>query len=476
MKVFSDLAGNTFVDSIISKVEKNKTSICNIEPLSGNDSSVLNLTDTSVEISKSLINTKLNNISLPYEDSGDSLIFSNKDLIQLGYSVGDSVCFGVLNGGAATSYYDEGKNSSFDSQLFEKTASLFKKQAEQFRDLPKALVPAALNPDGSPGASFLQIKLASLIQFMDEVMQITGRQSRVPFIQMTSELTDDILNGYCNDLKSSISFEELLKSRNLKKFDFLSFQQTLVPALIKRGSRYFPFLDGEGNSVMLPGGHGQFYVAIKEYLNHLVLNNIKYLSIGNIDNIGYSLNPLLIGLAEVAGVDSIFEFAYRTELDVKGGILGHCKGHLCCGEIGSSVSLEDICAFEADHSSVLFNCATGLFNVKFLLKYIDQIVEKLPLRISKQQKDFGEYYAVEQNMWDIIGILDTPVIAGVDKEQRFLPSKFFLENLITTGIPAEASEIVENANWSNLKLMKQLNRSYSKIISKLSLLEELLEN
>ena len=67
--------------------------------------------------------------------------------------------YGVLNGGSATSYADSKKNLAFGQGVFDALAPSYKRLAPLCKDRPKGLTPAYLEPDGSPGASFLLLKM-----------------------------------------------------------------------------------------------------------------------------------------------------------------------------------------------------------------------------------------------------------------------------------------------------------------------------
>ena len=71
--------------------------------------------------------------------------------------------FGVLNGGSATSYADFKKNESFNPELFNFIKDTFDSLSENYRNLPKGITPAFINPNGKPGPSFLELKFRKLL-------------------------------------------------------------------------------------------------------------------------------------------------------------------------------------------------------------------------------------------------------------------------------------------------------------------------
>ena len=103
-------------------------------------------------------------------------------------------------------------------------------------------------------------------------------------------------------------------------------------------------------------------------------------------------------------------------------------------DLGVAVGKDEVAEAERRGKKILFNCATGLFNLEYLVGAIDHIIENLPVRLSDQDKDAGKYSQAEQVTWEIIGMLDDFVVFGVDKYERFLAAKVLLETLMTSGV------------------------------------------
>ena len=88
---------------------------------------------------------------------------------------------------------------------------------------------------------------------------------------------------------------------------------------------------------------------------------------------------------------------------------------------------------------MLFNCATGLFDLAALVPKLERIAAALPLRLSDQDKDAGRYSQAEQSTWEVVGILDRPLGFAVEKSERFLAAKLLAETILGSGsAPLEA--------------------------------------
>ena len=142
-----------------------------------------------------------------------------------------------------------------------------------------------------------------------------------------------------------------------------------------------------------------------------------------------------MALLALSGAPAAFDFAFKTPVDVKGGVLyRELSGNLNCADIGVAIRADQVAAAEKSGTPVLFNCATGLFDLNRLIADLDRITAVLPVRLSDQDKDVGRYTQAEQVTWEVIGLLDHPLIFGIEKSQRFLAAKLLIDCLLTSGL------------------------------------------
>ncbi|HPG86523.1 MAG TPA: hypothetical protein PLQ29_07460, partial [Spirochaetales bacterium] len=126
--------------------------------------------------------------------------------------------------------------------------------------------------------------------------------------------------------------------------------------------------------------------------------------------------------------------SYRTPVDIKGGILvTTAEGGRTVADIGQAISFERVQELEAAGSRVLFNCATGLFDLARLVPRLDEIARRLPVRISDQDKDAGRYSQAEQSTWEVVGLIDEPLGFAVEKGERFIAAKLLAETVLASG-------------------------------------------
>ena len=377
---------------------------------------------------------------------GDELVFEKAHLEELGKRLMPRVAYGVLNGGSATSYADYKKNEKLNSDLLDFLREPFDRLAEMSSGRAKGITPAFLQPDGSPGPSFLELKMRGLlIRALEYQLHYDKEDGELPpplspFFQMTSVYnTDEIAQAY-EQYREKPMLAELIRETGIDITDVETREQPLLAAYThsdegRPKSIFARAYGAEGETLPVPGGHGQNFHVLRDIYKYLYENGKRFAYIGNVDNLGFTVEPVSVAYLALSGKQAGFDFSFRTSVDVKGGILVVDQNdHMNAADLGVAIGKDEVAEAEQAGKEVLFNCATGLFNLEYLVRCLDDIVEKLPVRFSDQDKDAGKYSQAEQVTWEVIGMLDNFVVFGVDKYDRFLAAKMLLETLMTSGV------------------------------------------
>jgi UTP--glucose-1-phosphate uridylyltransferase len=394
---------------------------------------------------------------------------SCEELQNIGIALLPQFSYGFLNGGSATSYGDKKKNKGFNEELFTLYESEFEKLASDSKGKPKGVTPGFLQPSGEAGPSYMELKLRALLLMMESYTKLTGNKaSNIPFFQMTSVSNDPDVQESLAQYKESPWLKTLAESMNVISWKGYTAIQPLVTAYThssqgKKKDIFKPF-------ITIPGGHGQCFRVLRQTWQNLYDQGIRFISLGNIDNLGYTLDPVELALLAIRNKAAGFDESYKTAVDIKGGILViDGDDRLNCVDLGVGISFDEAKSLEASGKKILFNCGSGLFNLKWLLDNIDRIIRDLPLRFSDQNKDAGLYSQAEQVTWEVIAMIENPLIFAVDKYDRFLAAKILLENMMTSGYklddPAFPSDsgsggISETAGQLHRGLMEILKTKY----------------
>jgi hypothetical protein len=393
-------------------------------------------------------------IQLP-ADAQATVTLSHRQLAGLGIHFLPLVSFGLLNGGSASSYFDQKKNREFSPVFFSHLAPLVEKYAGIWSSRPKGVSPAFLVPHGGPQAdySFLELKLRGWLLLLRNYQRASrslpfqlpweGMEKVMPCFQMVNRVLADDIDRTIRSYRGSALLANLVRETGIDICGVETGIQDLVAAFTPPATdgRRDIFLDAwgkPGTPLGMPGGHGQNFKVLEPIYRALRDSGKRWAYLGNIDNLGYLPDPAAVAAIALGGQQAAFEFSFKTRMDRKGGILVVTPDRrLTCGDIGQAVPHELIAATEAQKSPILFNCATGLFDLDWLVPNLESIQRDLPIRFSNQDKDAGRYSQAEQTTWEIIGLIEQPLILAVEKKERFLAAKFFLDCLLTSGFARE---------------------------------------
>lgn len=409
--------------------------------------------------------------------SGTEVTLSEGELETIGVLLFPYLAYGVLNGGSATSYADEKKNAKGYPEVFPHLEGEFHEMAGLCRSRPKGLTPAFIQPDGTPGPSFLELKMRSLLLDIRRYRKVADNygvippahvQPLAPFFQMTSVFNDEEINQTYRKYRSSPYLQDLIEETDINITQAVGAPQPMIAAYTHseegRPKGIFDRAWGKKNSPLgLPGGHGQNFSILKSTYQQLYESGKRFFYLGNVDNLGFTVSPVSLAMIALSGRQAGFDFSFRTPVDIKGGILVRDHhGRLNCGDIGPAISRDDVLNAEKKGKKILFNCATGLFSLDYLLPNIDRIIDQLPMRFTDQDKDAGRYSQAEQVTWEIIGMLDNFLVFGIDKYERFIAAKMLMETLFSSGINLENVQKIEPAaQWLHEGLKKLLAERYA---------------
>lgn len=378
-----------------------------------------------------------------------SYLLDESCLETLGILLYPKTAYGVLNGGSASSYADTKKNQALDPELFDQYKKEFENLASLCKNQPKGLTPAFINPDGTMGPSFMLLKLRMILAHKERYQKLTGSlpDHVLPVFQMTSLATDASIQNALDEYEKDPALHSMATQLGCKPFEVYTGIQPMMAALShsSKGSERTIFDSAYGKphtGIAMPGGHGQNFEVLTPIYKQLYAMGIKFVWLGNIDNLAFTVEPVSLALLALTGTDAAFEESWRTPIDVKGGILVQdSKGRLTVADIGPAISTQEMLDLEAQGKSSLFNCGIGLFNLDVLVPLLDTIPFQLPLRITDQDKDAGKYAQAEQVTWEVVGLLTNPLFFAVEKSKRFLAAKMLMDMILTSLPPKEAEPL-----------------------------------
>lgn len=187
---------------------------------------------------------------------------------------------------------------------------------------------------------------------------------------------------------------------------------------------------GDGDLEWNPAGHGDVFnsLHLSGMLNKLVNMGIRYALISNSDNLGATLDPVLLGYFARTGLPFMMEVARRTPSDAKGGHLAmNARGTLVLRE-SAQCPPEEMDAFQDIHRYRFFNTNNIWIDLEFLKRHIQREgLIRLPIMLNPKPLDprnesSPPVYQVETAMGSAITLFEGAEAVRVPRH-RFLPVK-----------------------------------------------------
>lgn len=187
------------------------------------------------------------------------------------------------------------------------------------------------------------------------------------------------------------------------------FMQNTFPRLTQAGERFKPEEPSKG---FAPPGHGDFIEVFQRegLLDEFRQSGGRYLYYSNLDNLGATLEPAIIGWHIRSGCEMTIEVAAKWHGD-KGG---------APARVGGRVQLVEGFAFPADFdqdSIPVFNTASYVFTADALARPHD-----LPWYVVEKQVDGEPVIQFERLAGDLSRTLTVGLLA-IDRDERFIPVK-----------------------------------------------------
>jgi UTP--glucose-1-phosphate uridylyltransferase len=231
--------------------------------------------------------------------------------------------------------------------------------------------------------TFLEIKL-------NHVRAMQKRfNCKIPFILMTNEETDDSINDF------------LSKENRLENIYLIKIIQPVTVRFEETDDEINVAKLNNGNISYAPGGHYDSFILLKEIKPKLKELGIKTIYVTNIDNLGATIDPLLLGIHLKEKSYFTPEIA-RKEPDDKGGTFAKISGELKLLE-GPMVPSDYIEKFNNTEINKYFNTNLIYLNVD-LFDYYEQINNQIPTFINKKIIDGKNIFGFEAAIGLIFGI------------------------------------------------------------------------
>lgn len=250
--------------------------------------------------------------------------------------------------------------------------------------------------------TFLEIKL-NHIRYVQKKYNCI-----IPFILMTNEETDLSITNFLSK-ENRLNEINLIKIIQPVSIRFEEINNEIKVAKLKNGDVSYA-----------PGGHYDAFILLNEIKDKLKNQGIETIYVTNIDNLGATIDPLLLGIHLKEKSFFTPEIA-RKETNDKGGTFARISGKLKLLE-GPMVPDDYKEKFNDIEVNKYFNTNLIYMNIN-LFDYYDEINEEIPTFINKKVIDNKNMFGFEAAIGLIFGLKNSKLLL-VKREKRFLPIKF----------------------------------------------------
>jgi UTP--glucose-1-phosphate uridylyltransferase len=201
----------------------------------------------------------------------------------------------------------------------------------------------------------------------------------------------------------------------------LGFLQNQVPRIQRASGLPAAFADEETS--WAPPGHGDIYGALAStgLLRRLLDLGIRWAFVANVDNLGATVDPAILGYLESRGVSFAMEVTDKSLADIKGGTLVRHRGRLTLLE-AAQVEPEHLTDFQDIKAFSVFNTNNLWWRLDALEAMLERGGLELPLIINPKQIRGVEIVQLEQAMGAAVGCF-TPALGIQVPRRRFAPVK-----------------------------------------------------
>ena len=235
------------------------------------------------------------------------------------------------------------------------------------------------------GLSFLDVTARQILALREK------HAAEIPWLLMHSFRTRDD------------SLRKLAGYRNLAVRGLpLDFLQNKVPRIVKASALPAAFAEAEDN--WAPPGHGDIYLALWStgLLEQMRAQGIRWVFVSNVDNLGATVDPCILGYLDREQVEFAMEVTDKTLADIKGGTLIRCRGRLELLEV-AQVEQGHVEDFQDIKTFSVFNTNNLWWRVDALLDRLEKGALELPMIVNPKTVHGTDVVQLETAMGAAVG-------------------------------------------------------------------------
>uniref|UniRef100_A0A6B2L365 UTP--glucose-1-phosphate uridylyltransferase n=1 Tax=Arcella intermedia TaxID=1963864 RepID=A0A6B2L365_9EUKA len=256
-----------------------------------------------------------------------------------------------------------------DAGLIKPMATLSHCSDDEAKELAKKLAVLKLNGGLGTSMGCVGPKSAIEVRSGETFLDLTVKQ-----IQHLNKTTGgDVPLVLMNSFNTHEDTAKLLEKYNLGGVNFLTFNQSKFPRIVKDSLLPFPKSTTGDIEEWYPPGHGDIYHAIYNsgVLDTLIGQGKEFLFVSNVDNLGGTVQFDILKHMKESEAEYIMEVTDKTRADIKGGTLIKYFGQIKLLEV-AQVPKQHVPEFQSIKKFKIFNTNNLWINLKAIKRVIEE--------------------------------------------------------------------------------------------------------
>lgn len=248
---------------------------------------------------------------------------------------------------------------------------------------------AVLKLNGGLGTTMGCVGPKSIIEVRDGMTFLDLTVHQIEYLNKENQVNVPLIlmNSFNTDAETS----KIIQKYKGHQVQIMTFNQSRFPRVTKDSLLPVPNDATGKNGDWYPPGHGDLFESLYQSgtLDELIRQGKEYLFVSNVDNLGATVDHVILQHLEDSKAEFIMEVTDKTRADIKGGTLIDYKGTIRLLEI-AQVDPEHIEDFKSIKKFKIFNTNNLWISLKAIKRVVDRNELRMEIIVNNKTSDSGE--------------------------------------------------------------------------------------